>query len=48
MELNNIIEKLYTELKDKMKYKADYCYVSVEDIEAIIEFLEQLKEISYN
>lgn len=46
MELNNIIEKLNTELKDIKGHRADYCYVSVEDTEAIIEFLEQLKEIA--
>ena len=38
------LEKL--ELKDIKEHRADYCYVSVEDTEAIIEFLEQLKEIA--
>lgn len=46
MELDNIIEKLNTELKDIKAHEADYCYVPVEDVEAIIEYLEQLKTIS--
>lgn len=43
MELNNIIEKLNINLKDVKEHKADYCHVPVEDVEAIIEYLEQLE-----
>ena len=42
-ELSIIIERLKRELKDILKHNADYCYVSVDDTKAIIEYLEQLQ-----
>ena len=48
MELDKLIKRIKDDLEDKMKYKADYCYISVEDVEAIIEYLEQLQVIQEN
>ena len=48
MELNVLISKLAENLKDIKQHDADYCYISVEETEAIIEFLEQLKIIQEN
>lgn len=45
MELENLINKLKVDVKDVKEHLADYCYVEVNDIDAIIEYLEQLKEI---
>lgn len=45
-ELNIIIERLKEELKDILKHDADFCYVSVDDTRAIIEYLEQLQCIN--
>lgn len=45
MELENLINKLKVDVKDVKEHLADYCYVKVNDIDAIIEYLEQLKEI---
>ena len=45
MEIENLIEKLKADLKDIKEHKADYCYVEVNDMESIIEYLEQLKEM---
>lgn len=42
-ELSIIIERLKRELKDILKHNADFCYVSVDDMKAIIEYLEQLQ-----
>ena len=48
MELKVLISKLAENLKDIKQHDADYCYISVEETEAIIEFLEQLKIIQEN
>lgn len=45
MELENLINKLKVDVKDVKEHLADYCYVEVNDIDAIIEYLEQLKGI---
>lgn len=45
MEIENLVEKLKADLKDIKDHKADYCYVEVTDMENIIEYLEQLKEM---
>lgn len=42
-ELNIIIEKLKEKLKDILEHDADFCYVSVDDTRAIIEYLKQLQ-----
>lgn len=47
-ELSIIIEKLKRELKDILEHNADFCYVSVDDTQAIIEYLEQLQCIKTN
>lgn len=46
MEIKNLIKKLKIDLQDVKEHLADYCCVEVNDVEAIIEYLEQLKEIS--
>ena len=48
MELKALINKLTENLKDVKQHDADYCYITVEEIESIIEFLEQLKTIQEN
>lgn len=48
MELENLINKLKIDVKDIKEHLADYCYVEVNDVEAIIEYLEQLKVIKEN
>ncbi len=45
MEIENLIDKLKSNAKDVKEHLADYCYVEINDVEAIIEYLEQLKEI---
>lgn len=35
-------------LKDVKEHKADYCYVEIEKIEHIIEYLKQLDIIAQN
>ena len=45
MELDNLIERTIVNFEDVMSVKADYCSISVEDVEAIIEFLKQLSVI---
>ena len=39
------INKLKNDAKDVKEHLADYCYVEINDIQAIIEYLEQLKII---
>ena len=48
MELQELIEKLSINVKDIKDHLADYCFVAVEDVDAIIEYLEQLQDISNN
>ena len=48
MNLQELIEKLSTDVEDKKAYLADYCYIAIEDVDAIIEYLEQLQDISEN
>lgn len=45
MEIENLIEKISVKLNDIKKHKADYYYMPVEDVEAILEFLNQLRII---
>ena len=45
MELENLINKLKVDVKDVKEYLADYCYIEVNEVEAIIEYLKQLKVI---
>ena len=45
MELENLINKINEELKDVKEHLADYCSIAVEDVEALLEYLNQLKEI---
>lgn len=45
MELEELIKRITETLEDVKEHLADYCWISVEDIEAIVEYLEQLKEI---
>ncbi len=46
MDLQELIEKLSTDVEDIKAHLADYCYVAVEDVDAIIEYLKQLRDIS--
>jgi uncharacterized protein (DUF433 family) len=48
MELEQLINKINTELKDIKEHLADFCYISVEDCEAILEYLRQLQTIEEN
>ena len=48
MELEKLIERLRLAFEDVSEVKADYCYVAIEDVEAIIEYLKQLQDISNN
>lgn len=41
--LKELIKKLEINLEDVVLHKADYCYISLEDINIIIEFLKQLE-----
>ena len=45
MELEQLINSLSTNFQDVKAHFADYCDVSVEDCEAILEYLEQLQII---
>lgn len=45
MEIEKLINKLKNDAKDVKEHLADYCYVEINDVEAIIEYLEQLKII---
>lgn len=45
MELEELIERITEILEDVKEHLADYCWISVEDVEATIEYLEQLKVI---
>lgn len=40
MEIENLINKLKIDAKDVKEHLADYCYVAINDVEAIIEYLE--------
>ena len=48
MNLQELIKKLSIDVEDKKAYLADYCYIAVEDVDAIIEYLKQLQDISDN
>lgn len=43
--MEELIQRLKEELEDVKEHDADFCNVTVEDSEAIIEYLEQFKEI---
>lgn len=45
MDLESLIKRIADELDDIKEHLADYCSISVEDVEAIIEHLNQLQEI---
>ena len=45
MDLENKIKRIADELDDIKEHLADNCSISVEDVEAILEYLNQLKEI---
>lgn len=45
MEIEKLINKLKNDAKDVKEHLADYCYVEINDVEVIIEYLEQLKII---
>lgn len=46
MEINELIKRIKIELEDINEHKADYCNIPVEDTEAIIEYLEQLYQMT--
>lgn len=48
MEIEELINKLSVNLKDVKEHLADFCFIEVEDVEGIIEYLEQLKELTKN
>ena len=48
MEIEILINKLSIDLKDVCQHDADYCYVEINDMELIIEYLEQLKILCQN
>ena len=48
MELDELIKRLSLSYEDVSEVKADYCYVAIEDVDAIIEYLTQLQDISKN
>ncbi len=45
MELEKLIKRINDEYEDIKEHLADYCLISIEDIEAILEYLKQLEEI---
>ncbi len=45
LELEKLIKRINDEYEDIKEHLADYCLISVEDIEAILEYLKQLEEI---
>ena len=47
-KLENLIENLQIELDDVNLHGACYCWIDILDIEAIIEFLNQLNTIKEN
>lgn len=48
MELEKLIDELSVNLEDVKQHLADFCFVEVKNVEAIIEYLKQLKEIKQN
>lgn len=48
MELEQLINSLNANLQDVKAHLADYCYVSVEDCETILEYLDQLQIVKQN
>ena len=44
-KLENLIEKTKLNLEDVKEHDADLCYIDVEEVEAIIEYLQQLQVI---
>ena len=47
-KLEDLIENLQLELDDVNLHGADFCWIDIMDIEAIIEFLNQLNTIKEN
>lgn len=47
-KLENLIENLQINLDDVNKHGADYCWIDIIDVEAILEFLNQLNTIREN
>lgn len=48
MKLDELIKRLSLSYKDVSEVNADYCSVAIEDVDAIIEYLKQLRDISKN
>ena len=45
MEIENLIERIKIEYDDVKNQKADYVSIAIEDVEAILEYLEQLNTL---
>lgn len=45
MEIENLIERIKIEYDDVKKHKADYATIAIEDVEAMLEYLEQLNTL---
>ena len=45
MEIENLIERIENKYEDIKEYKADYVSIATEDVEAILEYLEQLNTL---
>lgn len=44
-KLENLIEKTKLNLEDVKEQDADLCYIDVEEVESIVEYLQQLQVI---
>ena len=47
MQVETLIKRLERVITDVKEHRADYCYIKIDGVEAIIEYLKQFREIAY-